>query len=149
MIYIDFFKSSMDLCHVQSNNCQGWSGHLPSQKDGHWSPTRRRYATDSEFFLLEMQIDQESCARSFLDGAIKFSAQMYHPHPINFKRKKAQPIGSLSDYRVCMKRRLHRSDLHRSFQLSVLLTKLLIVSPLQELKMPQINFEQRTDPIYN
>ena len=40
MIYIDFLQSSMDLCHVKSDNCQGWSPTIPRMathqpKDGH------------------------------------------------------------------------------------------------------------------
>ena len=29
MIYIDFLKSSMHLCKVKSDNCQGWSPTIP------------------------------------------------------------------------------------------------------------------------
>ena len=40
MIYIVFLKSSMDLCEVKSDNCQGWSPTIPMMvthqpKDGH------------------------------------------------------------------------------------------------------------------
>ena len=38
--------------------------------------------------------------------------------------KKAQPIWPLSDYRVCLKRRPHRSDLQKLSQLLVLLNKI-------------------------
>ena len=39
-IYIDFLQSSMDLCEVKSDNCQGWSPTIPMMvthqpKDGH------------------------------------------------------------------------------------------------------------------
>ena len=35
-IYIDFLQSSMNLCLVKSDNCQGWSPTIPRMV---WSPT--------------------------------------------------------------------------------------------------------------
>ena len=48
----------------------------------------------------------------------------FQPHLKYSEGKKAQPIWPLSDYRVCMKRRPHRSDFQMLTLISVLIIKI-------------------------
>ena len=70
----------------------------------------------------------------------------FQPHLKYSEGKKAKPIWPLSDYRVCMKRRPHRSDLQKLSQLLVLLTKITNLISFARIKNAPDQFRVENRP---
>ena len=69
MIYIDFLQSSMDLCEVKSDNCQGWSPTIPRMvthqpKDGHPPEASMLQTRNLTLRLISQNYDQVTTARN-------------------------------------------------------------------------------------
>ena len=82
-----------------------------------------------------------------MDVATKCSTQnISTPRQQISNGRKAQSIRPLSDYRVCMKRRPHRSDLQISSQLSVWLDKITNRISFARIKIASDQFRVKNRP---
>ena len=82
-----------------------------------------------------------------MDVATKCSTQnISTPSQQISNGRKAQSIRPLSDYRVCMKRRPHRSDLQISSQLSVWLDKITNRISFARIKIASDQFRVKNRP---
>ena len=73
-------------------------------------------------------------------------SRKFQPHLTYSEGKKAQPIWPLSDYRVCMKHRSHRSDLQKLSQLLVLVTKITNCISFARIKNAPDQFREENRP---